>query len=232
MLCIHCLKSLDKNSRSRDHVFPSSWYSDDTPADVQRWTVPSCIDCNNKFGRLEKDLFVRLAMCVDPRQFEASGITKKLMCSFGVGSNAENLSSQEEEKRRRLLNGILEKTFPCFKGIRVFPGFGPHVGFPLEIQRAIKIPENLLMPVLGKIYRGVEYKLGNKRYVIEPERLKIYHVDEEPKEVAALINKFSITASLGPGFKVFRVGHEEADVVLYKAIIWGKWTSYASLDLV
>jgi len=229
-LCVHCLKGLDRNSKSKDHVFPSSWYTDDTPSNIQRWTVPSCTECNNQFGQLEKDLFVRLAMCINPKQAEATGITTKLMRSFGAGLDASDLTDQEREIRKKLLVEVLKESFPYEDGIRSFPGFGPHAGFPLEIQRAIKIPERLLMPVLGKVYRGIEYKLAS-RYVTDSNKLKFYHVDEEPEEVSNLISKFGRVVSLGPGFQVFRVGHDKSNVILYKTIIWGKWTSYASLDL-
>ena len=229
--CIHCLKDLDKNSKSKDHVFPSSWYTNDTPANIQRWTVPSCLSCNNRFGKLEKDLFVRLAICIDPQQAEAAGITRKLMRTFGVGPDTGDLTNEEKEIRKKLLEEVLKDSFPYEDGIRSFPGFGPHDGFPPEMQRAIKIPVDLLTPVLEKIYKGVEYKLANGRYITNPDKLKVYHVDEEPEEVSALINKFAKDASLGPGFKIFRVASDQTTIVLYKAIIWGKWISYASLDL-
>ena len=104
-LCVHCLKNLDKDTKSKDHVFPSSWYTDDTPSNIQRWTVPSCADCNNSFGKLEKDLFVRLAMCIDPKQAKAVGINKKLMRTFGIGPDTTDLTNQEKEIRKKLSEG-------------------------------------------------------------------------------------------------------------------------------
>src|SRR5262249_9545678 len=149
---------------TKDHVFPKSWYTDDTPSWVQRWTVPSCATCNGKFGALEKGLFLRLAMCIDPAKAEASGITKALLRSLGVW---EGISDGEREIRKKLLKGILAETKP-YRGEKPLPGLGPHQGFPPEIQRTIPIPENLLMAVLGKIFRGSEYILNNDRYVMPP----------------------------------------------------------------
>ena len=54
--CIHCRETLVE--ATKDHVFPSSWYPDTTPDEVQRWTAPSCQRCNVESGRLEEDLLV------------------------------------------------------------------------------------------------------------------------------------------------------------------------------
>ena len=55
--CIHCRETLVETTR--DHVFPSSWYPETTPDEVQRWTAPSCERCNGHYGRMEVK---RLAM--------------------------------------------------------------------------------------------------------------------------------------------------------------------------
>jgi 5-methylcytosine-specific restriction endonuclease McrA len=70
--CVHCLKPLEK--KTKDHVFPSSWYPETTPANIQRWTVPSCAECNGKFGEMEKELFIRAVICVGPVKGEAAGL--------------------------------------------------------------------------------------------------------------------------------------------------------------
>ena len=61
--CIHCLQW--KPVVTRDHVFPASWYPESTSADIPRWTVPACKRCNERYGELERDLFLRLAACLD-----------------------------------------------------------------------------------------------------------------------------------------------------------------------
>jgi AbiV family abortive infection protein len=80
---VHCLKPLEK--KTKDHVFPSSWYPETTPPNVQRWTVPSCAECNGKFGEMEKELFIRAAICVGPIKGEAAGLSQKAVESMGGG---------------------------------------------------------------------------------------------------------------------------------------------------
>jgi hypothetical protein len=60
--CVHCLEPLERETA--DHIIPRSWYSDNTPDRIQRWTVPSCPCCNKKLGAAEKDLMVAMALCI------------------------------------------------------------------------------------------------------------------------------------------------------------------------
>jgi 5-methylcytosine-specific restriction endonuclease McrA len=80
--CVHCLTLTD--DLTADHVFPNSWYPDATADTVQRWTVPSCGDCNRKLGELERDLVIRMALCVDPKSQSASGLAAKALRSLGL----------------------------------------------------------------------------------------------------------------------------------------------------
>ena len=213
MKCIHCL--LETTEETKDHVFPKSWYTDDTPSWVERWTVPSCKNCNQKFGKMEQDLFVRLVPCINPKKAEMSGITNKLMCTFSA--------------RPHFLKWLLENLKPYSKDKKPFPGLGPHPETPINSQLYIPAPDGLLMPVLEKIFRGLEYKIGG-RYIEPPLDLKIYHVFEEPKEIKKLLN-FKSTVSLGPGFRIERVVPDNQTIpVFYKTTIWGTLISYASID--
>jgi len=224
--CVHCLKEIEKSSK--DHVFPKSWYTDNTPSHIQRLTVPSCIDCNNKFGKLEEELFIALAGCVDPKQAEASGINFKFKRALGIERG--NLTRYEQVIRKRKAQKLLKKFVP-YDSIRTkpFPGLGPHEGYPSDKQMAMPVPKELI-PVLEKIFRGLEYKLNNKKYIGHPYVLKVYHVDEEPPELERLFNSFGKKEEFGPGFKVQRASAvEDEEVVIYKSIIWGKLESYASI---
>src|SRR5580698_10012057 len=90
--CVHCRLKLQK--KTKDHVFPDSWYPASTPGNVQRWTVPSCRQCNKDLGALENEVFVPLAMCIDPRKIAAAGISKRALGSLGVGAGGK-LSEKE-----------------------------------------------------------------------------------------------------------------------------------------
>ncbi len=93
--CIHCRGTLTE--ATKDHVFPSSWYPDTTPGEVQRWTAPSCERCNAHFGRLEKELLVFLACCINPQKAAARGLYQRVRRTMGIG--VEGLTDEEKGYR-------------------------------------------------------------------------------------------------------------------------------------
>jgi len=217
--CVHCLKRSDKGTK--DHVFPRAWYPDNTPQKVQRWTVPCCSNCNGKFGSLEKKLFTRLALCIDPRKVEASGISKKVIEDLGIG--VVGIKDDEKSHRQAQLVGILKKTARYEKGMDTFPGFGLHEGFPEDEQTALLIEKELLDPVAKKILRGCEYKLGAGRYIEPPYGLGVSFPNEdsgEMEETKSMLQRIGLTY-LGPGFSVQRATVEtDAKTVIYKVTVW------------
>jgi hypothetical protein len=115
----HCRGRLIE--KTKDHVFPRSWYPDSTSPNVQRWTAPSCRACNGKFGEMEKELFVRLALCVDPRKIGAIGLSKRAVCSLGI--NATGISPEERRHREALKDKIFKEMKPYASDVQ--PMYSP-----------------------------------------------------------------------------------------------------------
>lgn len=226
--CVHCLNVLDKPTK--DHVFPREWYPENTPQNVQRWTAPCCNDCNGKFGTLEKKLFTRLALCIDPSKAEASGISKKVMEDLGVG--VVGIKDNEKSHRQAQLDGLLKETARYEEGMDAFPGFGPHEGFPENEQKGLLIAEELLVPVAKKILRGCEYKLGEGRYIEAPYRLEVSFPNEDSEEMEKIKGIFQRIKStcLGPGFRVQRAILEtDAKSVMYRVAVWDTLMIYGAV---
>jgi len=224
--CIHCGRALTK--KTKDHVFPKSWYPENTPDILQRWTAPSCAECNGRSGERERELFIRLALCVDPRKAEVEGLSKRAVRSFGIG--AEGISEDERRAREALKKKILSETRPYSANTEIFPGLGPHPGFERGQQNVIAIPETLMREVAKKIVRGCEYELGSNRIVGPPYELSVYFVPES--KIGKVLRLFSAFGPVqqGPGFQVQRAGVQDDPLtVLYRIKIWGAWTIYASI---
>ena len=230
MKCVHCLMEL--NQKTKDHVFPTSWYPDTTPSEVQRWTVPSCARCNGTLGRIEKELFVRLALGADPTRAEASGMSKTALRSLGIG--VENLTPEEKSYRTAFARKVLMKVKPLKEHgeIGLLPGFGPHTGFPAGDQLVLNIPEEVLKPVSEKIVRGCEYRLNGGAYIEPPLHVEIYFVhDRGAEDLTAFLERLPVK-TLGPGFEVRRgqaPPEEGQHIVLYRITIWGTLKIYASI---
>jgi hypothetical protein len=226
--CVHC--GIETTEITKDHVFPASWYPVNTPAKVQRWTVPSCRKCNGSLGEMEKELFIRLAICVGPEKGEAAGLSANAVRSMGI--SAEGLGEEERAHRRALKQKVLASARPYLPGTETLPGLGPHPGFPEGEQWTVSIPADLLKAVAEKIVRGSEYVLA-KRIVEEPYDLRVYFAhDQNVSEdlVQAFRAPAAQKAHLGPGFKLFRIApHDDPDTVIYKIVIWDTIVIYGAI---
>ncbi|HYV94623.1 MAG TPA: hypothetical protein VE978_22810 [Chitinophagales bacterium] len=220
-------------NKTRDHVFPKSWYPDDTPNSVQRPTIPSCLECNNKLGSAERELFIRLAACFESSKAEASGIHKKYLVSLGIGVEHE-LSPEELAIRKKVRNKVVSewRRPGTDSKERFFPGLELNSDIPPELQRVATLPTELLIVVANKIVRGLEYINGNNRYIESPYTLELYAIPEQTEGAAMAFNTFSeygIKSSFGPGFIVERVAattSENYEMVVYKITIWGQIVIY------
>jgi len=174
---------------------------------------------------LERDLFVRLAICVDPTKAAASGLSERAVRS--LGARADGLSDRERQIRSKLKAEILAEVTPFVGSSNVLPGLGPHVGFPDVQQYQIAFPQNSIEQVAKKIVRGCEYTIAQKRFIEAPYALQIYFAHEsEIQDVIKVFKPFG-PIYLGPGFRVTRApAVDESMAVMYKIDIWDTWTIY------
>ncbi len=228
--CIHCGKPVDETTK--DHVFPASWYPKTTPEDTQRWTAPSCRECNNSLGSIEKKVFSRLILCVDPQKAEAEGLYAKLKLSLGMG--VVGLSKKEAEHREKQKIGLMNaiRPYSAEGGASTLPGLGSHTGFKDEDLHQIRIPADLLLKVYEKIVRGCEYVLAD-RIIEEPYGIQIsfVHKSDFPKDIVrGLGSPAAKDVHVGPGFRVVRVAaQDDPYTVLYKITLWGSTYFLASI---
>jgi hypothetical protein len=227
--CIHCRQVMAK--KTKDHVFPDSWYPKSTPAKVQRWTVPSCPSCNHKYGEMENEVFVPLALCVNPRKIAAAGLSKKTLRALGIGSRGE-LDADEKQKRQATKEKVLRGARPYSPEVQphVLPGLGPHPEVSQNQQLQILVAGEKLQQVFGKIVRGCEYWLANGRIVEPPCELTVHFVhDADVPDVVRLLGPFG-SLHLGPGFRVRRAGaHDEPLAALYEIVLWETLKFYAMI---
>jgi hypothetical protein len=104
---------------------------------------------------MEKELFVRLALCVDPRKIGATGLSKWAVRSFGV--DAPGISTEERRHREALRDRIREEIKPYSSEAEdhALPGLGAHPGFAAEQLRQIQIPAEMVHAVAKKSFAGL-----------------------------------------------------------------------------
>jgi hypothetical protein len=179
-------------------------------------------------GEIEKELFVRLALCIDPRKAAAAGLSKRALRSFGIG--AAGLSDKERRYRAELKNRVVAEMKPYKASPHVLPGLGPHADFPAEAQIQLEIPARQLQSVAKKIVRGCEFWLAGGRVVEPPYEIEI--IFAHAADIQDSLRAFAPFGSvyLGPGFRVRRAGaNDDPNEAMYEIVLWNTLTFYASI---
>jgi len=210
----HCLRQ--NQTVTYDHGLPASWYPDSTPRNVQRWTAPSCQKCNSELGRLERDLLIRVVLCIDPKKEAVSGLASKVLRSLGL--DADGLSETEKAHRERVrakLRAELISHSDVAAGPGAIPGLGPYE----NSLWAVPIPWASLSIIAEKIARVCGHKI-EARFVESPYGVGTA-VDLAGGIVPEPLAPFSKFFDFGPGFKVTRLSPiEDPLIVRYWISIW------------
>jgi len=158
-LCAHCIKYFDV--LTSDHVFPQAWYPETTPDKMEKWQMPSCIECNKRYSKIEDDLLVRLSLGLEPNEFHSLGVTDKAMRAMNPDYGKSKKDKLMRQKKREK---ILKQIMPAsqFNDKSFLPGLNNTFGMDKNNLLAMLIPANFIEALGEKIVRGVTYVLKNK----------------------------------------------------------------------
>jgi hypothetical protein len=225
--CVHCLRHSDE--LTWDHAFPLSWYPDTTPANEEKWKIPSCSVCNADYGRIERDLLIRVALCLDPDAPASKGIVERAMRALRPSSaSSEKDRKARAAKRQNILAELMQGAEIAREA--TYPGMGERWNRPPEEQIAIGIPAESVQRMTEKIARGLFYIEDGK--LIEPpfaiEHFAVHSDAAQP--IRVMIDRFGNTHARPPGIVVRRaVVPEDGVSSLFEITFWGQFTSYATV---
>jgi hypothetical protein len=226
--CLHCLKTTD--DWNWDHVFPESWYPDSTPPNLEKWQVPACRTCNSDYGKLERDLMIRIGLCLDPNDSKSKSIVQKAMRAIDPScAKDEKDRAARAAKRAQILREIWHgKEIPVQ---HVYPGLGNRWNLPVDQQTSVPISAKGIRRINEKIIKGIFY-LEDKRYVERPFKISSWAVHESAAGyVKALLDKFGTEYAREPGILVHRaVAPEDSMSSVYFIDIWGQFKMYGSIE--
>jgi len=222
--CIHCLKWC--NDLTWDHILPNSWYTNNV-GDIEKWKAPACLKCNNRLGKIEQELLIRLGLCLNPdidNLSPTSVISKKALRSLDH-QNAKN--GKDRIARLKKAQQIVSELFPT-SGSKtgLLPNFGYHEGFDPKEQHGIKFDDNKLELFGEKVIRGIEYKLDSW-YIDNSFDIRIYFCDKNTiSDVINFIRQFGKKYSITPDFVFYRAVAPKREGILYEIRIWDKLVFY------
>jgi hypothetical protein len=159
--CAHCLTFCD--IPTSDHVLPKSWYPSTTPENTEKWQMPSCSGCNQRYGEIETDLRLRLALGVDPKAPESLGVAQRVHRSFNP---AEAKDKKERRARQRQFEKLRDAVIPLnlIQRENILPKFGPSRNAPIEDLIPIGIPTSGVASVWREAGSGQYICVGKSLY--------------------------------------------------------------------
>ncbi|MDI6787160.1 MAG: hypothetical protein QME51_02175 [Planctomycetota bacterium] len=226
--CIYCLK--DFEILTWDHVFPTSWYPNTTPENLEKWKIPCCSECNTRYSKIEEDLRVKLGLCIDPAEMQSNGIADKVLHSINPDFTSDiKEKSIRQRKREKMIKELIK--FDNLPNQGLFPNFGPQRNTYYPEYLAVLMSEDNLKDFSHKLVRGLTYKINN--LLIEKDyRIGIFFVhDNDAQPFVDLIKRFGCCYDIGPGFRIgYATARDDNNSRIYSIEIWGKLKIYAAVE--
>jgi len=169
--CIYCLQNFEE--LTWDHVLPKSWYPKYSSTD-EKWKVPVCNECNNRYSRIEGDLRNELALCLDPTTSSTQEIVEKALNSYDPRMGRDQ---RDRNKRQKSLEKLIEKVTIVNKvPENVLPNFGLIPGLPYPYGfPVLPVKQEDVYVLVNKIVRGLTY-ISSGILIDGNHRIDIYSV--------------------------------------------------------
>jgi hypothetical protein len=143
--------------RTWDHMFPKGWYPNTTPENLEKWQIPSCLECNQRLGKLENDLIGRIALTLGAQNPASKGLAEKALRAINPAAARDEGDTAAREARAKKILGEMFKG-EQIKSKNVVPGLGERWDRPVEQQVAIRISDESFPAVTEKIVRGLAFR--------------------------------------------------------------------------
>ncbi len=223
-LCVHCQVH---PADTEDHWFPKSWYPSSTPVDLEKFTFPSCWQCNQRCGQVEDRLHSRLALALDPLAGPALGVADSARRSMTPkrGRNERDRRARLAHRAHLMRESFSAESVPAHS---ILPGLGPAGNVPLGQQVAILVSAADLQAFAEKLVRGLTYLqcglLISPAYEIAMQLLAPENVEIFTSE----LDRFGTCVDRGPGIRA-RVARTADDpiIAMYEFTIWERLTMFA-----
>ncbi len=216
--CVHCLDP----ATTDDHLIPDSWYPDSTPANQERWTVPSCRSCNTKYGRLEQDLLFPLALGMDPGDPRSQGLSDRVLRSMNPAAGVGDRDIRHRRARLRKFGSRVRTTAdPPSEGVLL--GFGIQPDSVYSEFSALPFPHESFRLFVRKVAKGLTY-LCEKRVVTDGHRIKFtYYEGDGWPAVNEMIDRYGVVLDRGPGIVLRRASVPGQPIQsIARVELWGR----------
>lgn len=227
--CVYCLRVIGADEGTEDHVIARSWFPSTTPNNTQKWKVPACRACNNKFSRDEQDLLLRLAHCADPKHPAARDIYHTARRAIDLARSRDARDRARRESARRRFIGSVRDIAALPPG-GVLPSFSGN--YLLGSRTAIVVPARLLNGVVDKWTRGLHFVLLGQPVPPSAAVTALHLEPEAAKEITEYLRRCGVVYNRGPGVEVMQVSASEGSQreSIYRYLIWQQFQAFAIVE--
>jgi len=194
--CTYCLQSVPRAECTSDHVIAESWYAA-TAGEMAKWQVPACRKCNNDLGKIERELIVRLAKCLDESNPAYGQIVARAERAIdpAQGKNARDARSRAA-LRRKLQADLLGVTDFYAEG--VLPFFERN--FDAGSRDGITFEKDNIDAIAQKWTRGI-YRVHYKALLPAHAQFDV-HFFRKDAEWETFEEQFAVQLDRGPDLQV------------------------------
>lgn len=222
--CVHCLQHVEV--LTDDHLFPRSWYPTTTPNNLEKWKFPACRPCNREHGKLEEELRLLLAACVDPKADAAAGIWARALDSLNPEKARDPVDAlKRKSARRRFLKRVREadpsmarSTLPEIYSDRP------------KGNLVLVVPAKETRRFIEKLIRGTVY-LTEGRYIEQDQEVTVSLLrPEDGDPIVKLVEQFGELHERGPGIRIRKAVAQDAKTnSLFIFDIWDQFRFHGSV---
>ena len=222
--CVHCLQQV--NAITEDHLFPRSWYPSTTPPNIEKWKFPACSPCNRNYGRLEEELRLLLAACVDPKSDAAAGIWAKVLDSIDPDKARSPTDSLKRKSARRRFLARVRDAEPSMANSLLPEIYSDRPKGGL----AFIVPAKEIRRFVEKLVRGTIY-LTEQRYIEDNQEITVSLLQPEHGEpILRLSAEFGELHDRGPGIRIRKAVAQDAKTnALFVFDIWDQFRFHGAV---
>lgn len=210
-----------------DHVFPESWYTDTTPADLEKWEVPACEPCNKGYGRVEERLLSHFALCLDPNSLLAGGIPQKMLRATDVKAARDKRDARHRAgKFEKIHSGVYRVAEIPKEGI--LPGFGPQPNLEYQEYFGVLTSQDDLRAIILKFVRGFAFNKLERLYLDRNLEIHCYPFEGDGEvQLNNMLEQRGTRYEWGKGIMASRViDPRDPTESVARVELWGRWRFY------
>ena len=225
--CVHCLREIEEVEG--DHLPPEAWYPKSTPANFPKPQIPSCRECNGRYGKIEDDFLTRLALCLDPHSSSAEGLPERALRAINPSKARSERDRGHRQARRSKLR---RQTFVASE----FPrsAFLPDLEIPAGAEGptplVVGIPAASIEAIGEKFARGITFLLQGL-YIDTTHTIRTLVLSEnQSAEIKRVVRSAGVELPCGPGFQLRKtVAQDDPVSGLFEIVLWNRLPIYATV---